>query len=122
MKFQEILKEINFNPADYLTEVRKSARKYGYNPADVDFSDNMKNKLMIRRPDGKMIHLGLSGYGDFLIYKHLEKEGIAPAGTAEKKRNVFQRSHGQLQKNIQARRKGDNLKYTPNKLALLLNW
>jgi hypothetical protein len=122
MKFEKILQEIDYNPAEYLAEVRRSARKNGYNPADVEFSDNMKNKLMIKRPDGKKIHFGLSGYGDFLIYKHLEKEGIAPTGTAEKKRNTFQRSHGQLQKNIQSRRKGDSLKYTANKLALLLNW
>jgi hypothetical protein len=122
MKFQQILKEINFNPADYLKEIRKSARKHGYNPADVDFSDNMKNKLMIIDPNGKKVHFGLNGYGDFLIYKHLEKEGIAPTGTAEKKRNTFQRSHGKMQEIIQARRKGDNLKYTANKLALLLNW
>ena len=122
MKFEKILEEIDYKPAEYLAEVRRSARKHGYNPADVEFSDNMKNKLMIKRPDGKMIHFGLSGYGDFLIYKHLEKQGIAPAGTAEKKRNVFQRSHGKMQENIQKRRKGDSLKYTANKLALLLNW
>jgi hypothetical protein len=122
MKFENILQEINYNPRDYLNEVKQRAKKNKYNPDDVSFSDNMKNKLMIKRPDGKMIHFGLSGYGDFLIYKHLEKEGIAPAGTAEKKRNVFQRSHGKMQENIQKRRKGDNLKYTANKLALLLNW
>ena len=122
MKFEKILEEIDYKPAEYLAEVRRSARKNGYNPADVEFSDNMKNKLMIKRPDGKMIHFGLSGYGDFLIYKHLEKQGIAPAGTAEKKRNVFQRSHGKMHENIQSRRKGDSLKYTANKLALLLNW
>ena len=122
MKFEKILQEIDYNPSNYLAEVRKRAKQHGYNPADVEFSDNMKNKLMIHDPNGKKVHFGLNGYGDFLIYKHLEKEGIAPAGTAEKKRNTFQRSHGQLQKNIQARRKGDNLKYTANKLALLLNW
>ena len=122
MKFEEILREINYNPREYLNEVKQRAKKNKYNPDDVFFSDNKKNKLMIRNPDGKFIHFGLSGYGDYLIYKHLEKEGIAPAGTAEKKRNVFQRSHGQLQKNIQARKKGHNLDYTPNQLALLLNW
>jgi hypothetical protein len=122
MKFEDILEEINYNPRDYLNEVRQRAKKNKYNPDDVSFSDNMKNKLMIINPDGKKIHFGLSGYGDFLIYKHLEKEGIAPTGTAEKKRNVFQRSHGQLQTNIQARKKGRDLKYTPNQLALLLNW
>ena len=122
MKFENILQEINYNPRDYLSEVKQRAKKNKYNPDDVSFSDNMKNKLMIINPDGKKIHFGLSGYGDFLIYKHLEKEGIAPAGTAEKKRNVFQRSHGQLQKNIQKRNKNRNLDYTPNQLALLLNW
>jgi hypothetical protein len=122
MKFEDILREIYYNPRDYLNEVRKRAKNNNYNPADVEFSDKMKNKLMISDPDGKKVHFGLSGYGDFLIYKHLEREGIAPTGTAEKKRNVFQRSHGQLQKNIQARNKGRDLKYTPNQLALLLNW
>ena len=122
MKFEEILREIDYNPSDYLNEVRKRAKKNNYNPADVEFSDKMKNKLMISDPDGKKVHFGLNGYGDYIIYKHLEKQGIAPAGTAEKKRNVFQRSHGQLQKNIQARKKGRNLDYTPNQLALLLNW
>jgi hypothetical protein len=122
MKFEDILREIDYNPRDYLNEVRKRAKNNNYNPADVEFSDKMKNKLMISDPDGKKVHFGLSGYGDFLIYKHLEREGIAPTGTAEKKRNVFQRSHGQLQKNIQARNKGRDLKYTPNQLALLLNW
>ena len=122
MKFEDILREIDYNPRDYLNEVRQRAKKNNYNPDDVEFSDKMKNKLMIIDPDGKKVHFGLSGYGDFLIYKHLEREGIAPAGTAEKKRNVFQRSHGQLQKNIQARKKGRNLDYTPNQLALLLNW
>ena len=122
MKFEKILEEIDYNPRNYLQEVRQRAKKNKYNPDDVSFSDNMKNKLMIRDPNGKNVYFGLSGYGDFLIYKHLEREGIAPAGTAEKKRNTFQRSHGQLQKNIQARKKGSDLKYTPNQLALLLNW
>lgn len=122
MKFEKILEEINYKPIDYLTEVRKRARKNGYNPADVEFSDNMKNKLMISTPDGKKVHFGLNGYGDYIIYKHLEKQGIAPAGYAEKKRNTFQRSHGKMQQIIQARHKGRNLDYTANKLALLLNW
>ena len=122
MKFEKILQEIDYNPRNYLAEVRKRAKHHGYNPADVEFSDNMKNKLMIRDPDGKKIHFGLSGYGDFLIYKHLEKEGIAPPGTAEKKRRTFQRSHGRMQEIIQKRHKGRNLDYTANQLALLLNW
>lgn len=122
MKFEEILREIDYNPSDYLNEVRKRAKNNNYNPADVEFSDNMKNKLMIRDPNGKKVHFGLNGYGDYIIYKHLEKQGIAPAGYAEKKRNVFQRSHGKMQKIIQARHKGRNLDYTPNQLALLLNW
>ena len=122
MKFEKILEEIDYKPEEYLHEIKKSARKHGYNPNDVYFSDNMKNKLMIRRPDGKMVHFGLSGYGDYLIYKHLEKQGIAPSGYAEKKRNTFQRSHGKMQEIIQARHKGDSLKYTANQLALLLNW
>jgi hypothetical protein len=122
MKFEKILEEIDYNPSDYLQEVRKRARQHGYNPADVEFSDNIKNKLMIRDPNGKKVHFGLNGYGDYIIYKHLEKEGIAPAGTAEKKRNTFQRSHGAMQKIIQARHKGRNLDYTANQLALLLNW
>jgi hypothetical protein len=122
MKFEDILREIDYNPRDYLNEVRKRAKNNNYNPADVEFSDKMKNKLMIRDPDGKKVHFGLNGYGDYIIYKHLEKQGIAPAGYAEKKRNVFQRSHGKMQKIIQARHKGRNLDYTPNQLALLLNW
>jgi hypothetical protein len=122
MKFEKILEEIDYNPSDYLAEVRKRAKQHGYNPADVEFSDNMKNKLMIHDPNGKKVHFGLNGYGDYIIYKHLEKQGIAPAGTAEKKRRTFQRSHGRMQEIIQARHKGRNLDYTANQLALLLNW
>ena len=77
---------------------------------------------MITDPNGKKVYFGLNGYGDYIIYKHLEKQGIAPAGYAEKKRNVFQRSHGTLQRIVQNRNKGRNLDYTPNQLALLLNW
>jgi hypothetical protein len=114
--FKQQLEDIGYGCASYLSDARAVARKAGYDPARLEFSNDGKHKLMYMAPDGSLRHFGLATYGDFLIWSHLEREAAAPKGTARKKRTAFRRSHEAI--------KGDwrNDKYSPNRLALSINW
>ena len=101
---------------EYLRLVKKKAKAEGYNPKAIAFSDDDVHKFQILDPEGKVVRFGRKGYGDFAIWTHLEKTGEAAAGTAEKKRNVFWKSHTKI--------KGDWKKndYSPNWLSLRILW
>jgi len=101
---------------EYLALVKKKAKAEGYDPKAIAFSDDDEHKFQIRAPDGKVSRFGRKGYGDFIIWTHLEKTGEAVAGTAEKKRNVFWKSHTKI--------KGDwkSNDYSPNWLSLRILW
>ena len=68
-----------------MKDARKRAKKADYNPSNLYISDKENFKLMIKN---KKV-----GYGDYLIYKHLEKNKEVPKGYADKKRNTYINSH-----------------------------
>jgi hypothetical protein len=109
-KFKAQLEKAGLSPEEYLRKARATANREGYDGRALEFSDNGKNKLMIYDDEGKAHHFGRVGYGDYLIYSNMDK------ALAEKKRNTFQKSHSKI--------KGDwrNDKFSPNMLALKINW
>ena len=114
LTFQNQLLSLGINPNDYLATVKRLATKYKYDPDLVSFSGDGKHKLFY---DGSTrVHFGAVGYGDFLIYKFLEKYGKVPKLMADKKREVFTKSHGAMQKKYGVQ----NL--SANTLALRLLW
>jgi hypothetical protein len=116
-KLKAQLEEIGLSPEAYLRTARSAARKAGYkNASKLTFSSKPTAKLTIPNEKGTPIHFGRAGYGDFLIWSHLEKKKKAPKGTAEKKRATFQKSHSAI--------KGDwrSDDYSPNNLALRVLW
>lgn len=100
----------------YLKEVRRKAKAHGYDPSSLDFASDGVHKLQLTTPEGKTVRFGRVGYGDHLIWLHREKIGQAPAGTAAKKRDTFQKSHSKIRGNWKAD------KYSPNNLALRVLW
>lgn len=115
-KFYNQLRKINYNPLDYLNDARKRAKKAGYNPNDLEISDKNEYKLMMKDEEGNYNYFGRVGYGDYLIWSHLEKMGEVPDGYADQKRNVFQKSHSKIKGNWA------NDPFSPNSLALTVNW
>jgi hypothetical protein len=109
-KFKAQLEKAGLSPEDYLRKAREVANREGYDGRALEFSDNGKNKLMIYDDEGKPRHFGRVGYGDYIIYSATDK------ALADKKRNTFQKSHSKI--------KGDwkNDKFSPNMLALKINW
>ena len=117
-KFRAQLNKVGLNPSVYLKKAQKKARDAGYgNGAKLlGFASDGVHKLAMPNEDGRMVLFGRVGYGDHLIWSHLEKTKQAPQGTASKKQNVFQKSHSKI--------KGDWQKdpFSPNNLALKVLW
>jgi hypothetical protein len=67
---------------------------------------------MYNTPNGK-VYFGKPGYGDFIHYQLLEKEGKVPKGHADKKRKVFRLSHSAIK---------DSGKFSANQLAINVLW
>lgn len=109
-KFKAQLEKAGLTPEEYLRKARATANREGYDGRALEFSDNGTNKLMMYDDKGTPRHFGRIGYGDFLIYSETDMK------LAEKKRNTFQKSHSKI--------KGDwrNDKFSPNMLALKINW
>lgn len=105
------LNEIGLSPSKYLNEAKKEAKKNGYDPKNLFLSDKKNYKLMYLNN-----HFGRVNYNDFIIWSHLEKKGLVPFGYANKKRNTYHKSHGNIH--------GDwvNNKNSPNMLSLNINW
>ena len=104
-------------PKEYLASARRAARKHDYDARQLQFSSDATHKLEIVDPTGKLRRFGRVGYGDYVIYTHLEKEGNVDKGYANKKRNVFQKSHTAISES-----KGITNPYAPNNLALNILW
>lgn len=111
--FKDQLQAVGLSSDAYLKEAKKLAKSSGYDPSKVSLSSDKNKKLQYKTPDGKDVKWGAVGYNDFIIYKHLENVGKVDAGTSEKKRKVFKTSHGAIK---------DKGKYSPNQLALNINW
>ena len=115
-KFEEDLKKAGIEPSLYLKEAQRRAKKAGLPFKVLGFASDGIHKLAIPNADGKMIKFGRVGYGDHLIYTHLEKAQKVPMGTADAKRNTFHRSHEKIRGNW----KSDP--FSPNNLALKVLW
>ena len=112
------LEEIGLNPDKYLNVARENAEENGYKNFDkLEFSDNRIHKLQIPNEEGQMIRFGRVGYGDFLIWSYLEAKGKASKGQADKKRNVFRKSHIAL-----SEKRNIIDPYAPNNLAINILW
>jgi len=114
--FGRQLQKAGIEPSAYLEEARRRAKKHHYPYKLLGFATDGKAKLAIPDENGRVITFGRIGYGDHLIYSHLEKHGKVPKGTAESKQSVFQKSHTKI--------KGDWKKnpFSANHLALRILW
>jgi hypothetical protein len=115
-KFEKQLRKVGYEPSLYLKEAQRRAKDAGLPYKVLGFADDGIHKLSIPNADGRMIKFGRVGYGDHLIWSHLEQHQRAPKGTADAKRNTFQKSHSAI--------KGDWKKdpFSPNSLALKVLW
>ena len=115
-KFDKQLRKAGIEPSSYLKEAQRRAKNAGLPYKVLGFADDGDHKLAIPNADGKMIKFGKVGYGDHLIWSHLEKAQKVPLGTADAKRNTFQKSHSKI--------KGDwkSDPFSPNNLALKVLW
>ena len=112
--FAAQLKRAGISPSAYLREVKRRAKKHQY--PKVEFATDGDHKLSATDKNGKVTSFGKVGYGDHIIYSHLEAVGKVPAGTAAMKQSVFHKSHSKI--------KGDWKKdaYSANNLALRILW
>ena len=101
---------------NYLRAVKVRAELNGYDPDAVRMADDGIHKVEYKTPTGQTVRFGRVGYGDFILWTHLEREGRVPKGYALRKRAVFHKSHEAI--------KGDwkTNPYSPNNLALALLW
>jgi len=115
-KFVKQLRKVGIEPSLYLKEAQRRAKDAGLPYKVLGFADDGDHKLSIPNADGRMIKFGKVGYGDHLIWSHLEQMKSVPMGTADAKRNTFQKSHSAI--------KGDWKKdpFSPNSLALKVLW
>ena len=110
------LESIGFKPSKYLKIARHTAHNNGYNPSDLNFSNDGVHKLEIIDNNGKVKKFGRVGYGDFIIYSFLESKNKVPTGTADKKRNIFRISHSKIKGNWKSN------PFSPNNLAIRILW
>jgi len=97
-------------PADYLIEARKKAKKAGLKSDWLGFSDDDKHKLQIAIPNGKVIRFGSVGLGDHILYS------MSGDKTADRHRKSYlaraTKIHGDWAKDP----------YSPNNLAINVLW
>jgi hypothetical protein len=113
----QLEKEVGLTCKKYLETARAVAKARGYANWDtVEFANDKNNKLRITAPDGTVRKFGAVGYGDFLIWSHLERNGKAPKGTANDKKFRFRKSHMAMKGNWRRD------PYSPNNLAINILW
>ena len=116
--FTSQLRKAGITPSVYLENARKKAEKAGYGKASelLGFATDGIHKLAIPNEEGKLITFGRVGYGDSLIWTHLEEAGKTPHGSAEKKRKNYrsraEKIRGEWKKNP----------FSPNNLAIKILW
>lgn len=115
-KFATQLKKVGIEPSLYLKEAQRRAKEAGLPYKLLGFADDGVHKLSIPNAEGQMRKFGAVGYGDHLIWTHLEETKRVPLGTADGHRDRFQKSHSKI--------KGDWKKdpFSPNSLALKVLW
>lgn len=116
VSFDAQLKDNGIDPEQYLKEAQRKATKAGLPAKSLRFANDGVHKLAMKTSGGKTVKFGRVGYGDYLIWGHLEAGRKVPTGTAETKKNTFRRSHSAI--------KGDWAEdpFSPNSLALSVLW
>jgi len=94
----------------FLREARKAAKKAKLNWQSLRLSDKAGKKLMITAPDGRVIHFGAKGMGDYIHYR------LAGDPTADQHRQRYRARATKI--------RGDWAKdpYSPNSLAIAVLW
>jgi len=114
--FKTQLEQQGINPTEYLRIARATAyHSTGkYNPAQLYFSSDDTHKLEYHLPNG-IVRFGRSGYGDFIIYSFLERQGREQGLAGSKRFSYLQRAR---------KIKGDwkSNPYSPNRLAMRILW
>lgn len=112
--FRRHLRRAGLKPEEYLRTARAAASAAGYNPADLTWGDDTY-KLCMKHEGGETC-FGRVGFGDYIIWSHLEKKKEVVPGFAAKKRNVFHASHSKI--------RGDwkDDPFSANNLALSVLW
>lgn len=109
--FQLQLKTAGVCPQKYLELARRVAKKAGYNPEDVEFSDNLDKKLMTYNQAGRRVHFGAVGSGDFLLHSLEGNKKLA-----DEKRDSY------LARALKIKGKWRDDRYSPNMLAIQILW
>ena len=94
-KFAKQLDKIGLSPTSYLAHAKMMATQHGYRPDLLSFAKDGEHKLKYKSPDGTK-YFGKAGYGDYIIYLHMEHERKVEKGYAAKKRKVFRDSHEKI--------------------------
>ena len=115
-EFEKQLREIGLDPSLYLKEAQRRAKKVGLPYKLIGFAEDHIHKLAIPDERGRMVRFGRIGYGDHIIWSHLELKKKVSKGFAEQKQRVFRNSHSQM--------KGAWKKdaFSPNNLSLNVLW
>jgi len=115
IKFHKQLEKVGLTHDKYMKQVKLLAKDTGYDPSKVHMSEDEDHKCVYHSPDGD-VYFGKVGYGDFIIYSWLEKQGEEDEGFAEMKRNAYVSRASNIKGNWK------NNKYSPNNLAINLLW
>jgi hypothetical protein len=94
---------IGMSPEMYLRNAKKYAKAHGYNPNLLIFSTNLKYKLNY---DG--VDFGSALHFDYLIYRNLEKVGLAHDNEAENHRTNYLKRSSAIKGNWQNNPKSKN--------------
>jgi hypothetical protein len=109
--FQLQLKSAGVCPQKYLEAARRAAKRSGYSPADVEFSDKLDKKLMMHNQAGRKVHFGAVGSGDFLLHSLEGNKKLAA-----EKRDLYLARAQKIKGNWREDR------YSPNSLAIQILW
>lgn len=114
--FKTQLEQQGISTREYLQIARQTAyhSKGRYNPAQLYFSSDDTHKLEYHLPD-RIVRFGRAGYGDFIIYSFLERQGREKGLAGSKRYSYLTRA---------SKIKGDwrSDPYSPNWLAMRILW
>ena len=113
--FKTQLEQQGITPREYLNTARAFAYHSGhYEPDKLYFSTDDVHKLEYRLPT-KTIKIGKSGYGDYIIYSHIERQSERK-GIAETKRKQYLARARKISGDWKSN------KFSPNRLAMRILW
>ena len=102
-------------PTNYLSLIRRKAKAEGYNPDNLHLATDGIHKAEMT-DEGRHIKFGRLGYGDYELFKIMERNGQIPQGGAMKHRTSY------LKRSAGIRGDWASNKYSPNNLARKILW